>query len=451
MSNQPPPFPSAGASRREFMKRAATATAVAATANVFRTPIYGQSQAPSPGRVIGANTRLVVGVIGMGGRGNTHAASHLAVNNVEVAYVCDVDSGRLAAAQKALEGKAGARAAQGVGDLRRILDDRNVDAISIAAPNYWHAIAAIMGCQAGKHVYVEKPGSHNPFEAETLVAAAEKYRRVVQMGNQRRSIANVREGIQQLHEGVIGRVRFARAWYTNTRVGIGRGKPAPVPASLDWALWQGACPERPYKDNIHPYNWHWHWHYGGGELANNGIHTLDVVRWGLGVDYPKRVTFNGGRYHFDDDQETPDSCTVVFDFGHCGASWDDSSCQPRKGEKLPSVAFYGDKGSMLTFGMADYTIVDLKGQELEKKSGSAPGGTDVPHFQNFADAIRDGKPLNSPISEGQKSTMLCHLGNIAYRTGHTLTIDQKTGRILNDPDAMKLWKREYRPGWEPNV
>lgn len=450
MSKKSPPALAADSTRRQFLKLATTASVVVSAGNVFRTPVYGQGQAPSPGRVIGANDRMVVGVIGMGGRGNTHAKSHLAVNNVEVGYVCDVDSGRLAAARKALEGKSHARAVKGVTDLRRILDDKNVDAISIAAPNYWHAIAAIMGCQAGKHVLVEKPGSHNPHEAEALATAAKKYRRVVQLGNQRRSMANVREGIQKLREGVIGRVRYSRAWYTNTRLGIGRGQPAPVPSSLDWDLWQGPCPERTYKDNIHPYKWHWHWHYGGGELANNGIHTLDVVRWGLGVDYPQRVTFNGGRYHFDDDQETPDSGSAVFDFGHCGASWDFSSCQPRKGEKLPSVAFYGESGSMLMFGMNDYSIFDLQGKDVEKMN-SDRGGGDVPHFQNFADAIREGTPLNSPISEGQKSTMLCHLGNIAYRTGHTLNIDSKTGRILNDREAMKLWKREYRPGWEPTV
>lgn len=433
--------------RRIFVRQAATATAVVAATNLFKTPVYGQTQAPSPGRVIGANDRLVVGVIGLS-RGMAHVAGHLGVKNVEVGYVCDVDSARLAKGKSVVETKQPGGTVKGVGDLRRILEDKNVDAISIATPNYWHAIAAIMGCQAGKHVYVEKPGSHNPYEAEALVTAAQKSKRTVQMGNQRRSYPNLRDGIQRLREGAIGRVLYSRCWYASPRGGIRKGKPAPVPTTLDWKLWQGPVPERPFKDNLVHYNWHWHWLYGGGEMANNGIHTLDLARWGLGVDYPKRVTFLGGRYHFDDDQETPDSGSAVFDFGHCGASWDVSSCNPRKAERGAIVGFYGDKGSMLIGSGNEYTLFDLDGKEIAKKTGRAG---DVPHFQNFADAIREGKPLNSPIAEGQKSTMLCHLANIAYRTGHVLNIDPKTGRILNDPVAMKLWKREYRPGWEPKV
>jgi predicted dehydrogenase len=270
------------------------------------------------------------------------------------------------------------------------------------------------------------------------------------MGNQRRSYANVIEAIQKLREGVIGKVLFSRSYYNGARGSIKKGQPAPVPETLNWQLWQGPTPERPYKDNLHPYNWHWHWHYGGGEMANNGVHALDVCRWGLGVDYPTKVTFLGARYHFDDDQETPDTGSAVYDFGHCGASWDDSSCNARKGEKNPFVSFYGDKGMMTMSGGNDYIVYDLNGKETDKKSGG-PGGGDVPHFQNFADAIRENKPLNSDIREGQKSAQLCHLANIAYRTSSVLNIDPKTGRIIGNPEAQKLWKREYRPGWEPKV
>ncbi|MFA6543545.1 MAG: Gfo/Idh/MocA family oxidoreductase [Limisphaerales bacterium] len=425
-------------SRRHFVQSTGALGAILA---LGRPPAVMPAESPG--------NRVVVGVVGLS-RGMAHVAGHLGVSNVEVAYVCDVDSARLASGLKTAEGKQPSRKTQGVGDFRRILDDKNVDAISIATPNFWHTPAAIMAMQAGKHVYVEKPGSHNPWEAEAIVAAAAKYKRKCQMGNQRRSYANVIEGIQKLREGVIGKVLFSRGYYNAARPSIKKGQPGQPPATLDWSLWQGPAPERPYKDNLHPYNWHWHWHYGGGEMANNGPHGLDVMRWGLGVEYPTKVTFLGARYHWDDDQETPDTGSAVFDFGHCGASWDDSSCNPRKGEKLPFVSFYGDKGMMTMSGSNDYTVFDNAGKEVDKKSGG-PGGGDIPHFQNFSDAIRENKPLNSPISEGQKSSMLCHLANIAYRTSSVLNIDPKNGHILGNPEAQKLWKREYRPGWEPKV
>ena len=389
---------------------------------------------------------LVVAVIGLG-RGRAHIDGHLAVKNVEVGYVCDVDSTRMAAGQARVETKQKARGAKAERDFRRLLENKEIDAISIAAPNYWHAIMAIKGCEAGKHVYVEKPGSHNPFEAEAMVVAAKKYDRRVQMGNQRRSYPKVIEGMQRLREGAIGRLLYARCWYKGARGSIGTGRPAAVPSHLDWALWQGPCPERPYVDNLVHYNWHWRWFYGGGELANNGVHILDLARWGLGVDYPTKVTYLGSRYTFRDDQETPDTGTAQYDFGSCGATWDQSSCHPRKADKAPAITFYGDKGSLTMAGGNDYTLYDLEGKAVTTPGDGRP--SDVPHFQNFADAIREGKALNSPISEGQKSTMLCHLGNIALRTGSVLEVDPKTGRILKNTAAMKLWKREYRAGWEP--
>ena len=435
---------SPSSNRRQFLKQATTATAVTTTAALLRTPVYGQNQAPSTGRVLGANDRLVVAVIGLS-RGRSHISGHAGVKNVEIGYVCDVDANRVKAGQAAAL-KAQSREAKGEGDFRRLLENKDIDVISIAAPNYWHTIMAIMACQAGKQVYVEKPGSHNPFEAEAIVAAAKKYGRPIQMGNQRRSYPMVIEGMQRLREGAIGRVQYSRCWYKSDRGSIGTGKPAPVPAHLDWKLWQGPCPERPFVDNLVHYNWHWRWTYGGGELGNNGVHMLDLVRWGLGVDYPTKVTYLGGRYSFRDDQETPDMGTAQFDFGTCGGSWDQSSTQARKGEQAPAIAFYGDKGSLVMSGGDDYTIFDLDGKQVAKQTGKAE---DHPHFQNFADAIRLGKKLNSPISEGQKSAMLCHLGNIALRTGSVLEVDPKNGRILKNTAAMKLWKREYRAGWEP--
>jgi len=402
----------------------------------------------APGTIRAANKAsnfIRVGVIGLS-RGVAHVRRFAETSGVEVAYVCDVDEKRIARGTKAL--KAGN--AKGVVDFRRILEDDDVDVLSIAAPNFWHAPAAIMAMEAGKHVYVEKPGSHNMAEADMIVAASRKYDRRVQMGNQRRSYPYVREAMERLHEGVIGKVLSAKTWYNNRRGSIGKGKPATPPSELNYELWEGPTPHRPYVDNLVHYNWHWRWHWGGGEMANNGIHSLDVARWGLGVDLPERVTYNGGRYYHDDDQETPDTGEASFHFGDCMASWSGSSCDPRRDEDLPFCKFYGEKGSLVTNGGNDYRILDRDGKELEKKSG--PGGEPA-HFMNFVDAIRDKSvKLNSEIGDAQKSTKLCHLANIAYRTGGSLRCDpSQGGKLIDNPAGEMLWGRDYRMGWKPQV
>ncbi len=421
--------------RRDFVKRTTLFSFGVAAA-----PLLARAQSPkSPGE------KLVVGVMGLG-RGFDHVKALQQIENVEIAYLSDIDETRIAKAQKAAFATSD-KPPKAAKDFRRILDDKEVDAIFIATPNHWHAPAAILGCSAGKHVYVEKPGSHNAREGELLVAAARKNKRVVQMGNQRRSWPGIIEAVEKLRDGAIGEVRSARTWYVNARGSIGRGKPVPVPANIDYDLWQGPAPERPYVDNLVHYNWHWRWHWGGGEIANNGPHAFDLARWGLGVECPVRVTCGGGRYHFDDDQETPDTTVASADFENKVLIWDGSSCHPRNHENLPFVAWYGSNGSMAIYGNG-YRVYDPKGKQISE--GTGPGG-DKSHIENFLKSIRGEAKPNSEIAVGQTSTLLCHLSNIAYRTGHTIQFDPVARKIVGDKAAEKLWGREYRKGWEPKV
>ncbi len=428
-------------SRRHFL-RASAATLAAATA--------ARAQSPS------ANDRLRVAVMGLG-RGMAHVSGWLAVPNVEIAGLCDVDNRRLASAATAVA-RAGQSAEPRLAvDVRALLDDPEIDVLSIAAPNFWHAPATILACAAGKHVYVEKPGSHTGQEAEWMVDAARKHNRLVQQGTQRRSLPAMREAIQRLREGAIGQVRSARCSYTAARGPVTLKKNTPVPDWLDWTLWQGPCPEQPYLDGLVHYNWHWRWHYGGGELANNGVHALDLALWGLDAGWaekhgrpltPLTASCTGGRYHFDDDQETPDTSIAAFDFGPCAAFLDSSSCSQRKGaDQIAFVTFYGDNGS-LSLSSSGYKIFDPAGATTAENE---PPFDDRPHFQNLADAIRIGAPLHCSIDEGQRAARLCHLGTIAHRTRSTLTCHPESGAIQNNDAAQRLWSKEYRDGWEPKV
>ncbi len=423
--------------RRNFLKQSSlltTALAVAGPARPLRA-------ARSPGE------KVLIGVIGCNNRGLNHITGFLSAPNTEIAYVCDVDS-RAAEKGVAAAAKRQQRKPQAAKDFRTMLEDPNLDAVSIATPDHWHAPAAILACAASKHVYVEKPGSHNLHESELILAAARKYKRLVQMGNQRRSWPWVIEAISALRAGELGRVCFARAWYTAHRPSIGHGKPAPIPDWLDYSLWQGPAPERPFRDNILPYHWHWYWNWGTGELGNNGVHGLDLARWGLTVDCPQRVTCGGNRYHFKDDQETPDTCVATFDFGDKGIVWEGQSCDPRGFEGVGfGVNFYGETGSMSIAG-DNCKIYDLNQKVVREIAGRY---NDTLHFANFIEAIRSGDKLNSEIEDGQKSTVLCHLGNIAWRAGRTVNFDPQTRRIVGDKSAAEFCKRAYRKGWEPKI
>jgi predicted dehydrogenase len=384
--------------------------------------------------------------MGMGTRGMQLAPNFEKAAGTEVAYVCDVDRKRSETAAERI-GKIHERKVQPVGDFRRMLDDKNVDVIVVAASNHWHAPATILACAAGKHVYVEKPCSHNPREGELMVAAARKYDRRVQMGNQRRSMPKIQEAIEELRKGAIGKVYFSRSIYANVRPSIGRGKEGPPPEGLDFDLWQGPAPRRPFRDNILHYNWHWFWHWGNGELGNNGVHSIDLSRWGMGVEYPVRVVSSGGRYVHDDDQETPDTHVVSYEFeGDRRITWEGLSCNRGLGLG-PYISFHGTEGT-LVLERNGYVLYDAANKEVRKADGA---GTDDLHILNFLDAVRGKGKLNSEIEEGHKSTLLCHLGNIAHRTGRALRCDPKSGRIADDADAMKLWTREYEKGWEPKV
>jgi predicted dehydrogenase len=383
------------------------------------------------------NDKIVLAFAGVHGRGRDLIRGFSAFEDVEVAAVCDPDQNVVADALKAVN-KRQKRTPRVVTDLRRVLEDREVTALVVATPDHWHALATIWGCQAGKHVYVEKPVSHNLIEGRRMVEAARKYDRVVQVGTQRRSGAHFASAAEFVHSGQLGKVPFARSWIAGNRKTIGRKADAPVPAGVDYNLWLGPAPERPFNPNRFHYNWHWNWDYGTGELGNNGIHALDAARWLLGVDAPLRITSGGGHYFYDDDQQTPDTQIATFDFPGTCLIWEHRiwSKTGFAGEPF-GLALYGEKGTLI-FDKAGWHVED--GVTASDKASDLEGR----HFRNFLDCIRDRKRPNADIEEGHKSTRLCHLGNIAWRVGQTLQLDAETETISNHPKANALLGRSYR-------
>lgn len=421
--------------------------------------ILPQFDAKSYTRILGSNNRINVSVMGVNSRGNALAQNFARQDNCNVIHVCDVDNRAIAKCLTALKERQTVKA-KPYSDFRKSITSKDVDALVIAAPDHWHAPASLMAMEAGKHVYVEKPCSHNPHEGELLVAAAKKYRKVVQMGNQRRSWPNVIAGINAIKKGTIGRVYFGKGWYTNNRQSIGIGKETAVPSWLDWELWQGPAPRKNFKDNLIHYNWHWHWHWGTGEALNNGTHMIDLLRWGMEVHYPSKVSSNGGRYRYKDDWETPDTQIINLDFDNgMTMSWEGRSCNGKDIEgSSVGVMFYGENGSLLIPGGNSYTMFDLKGNVVNKvspaevidaRNKSNPAEElDALHIQNMFDAIRNDSTLNAGVDSGHKSTLLVQLGNIAQRVGRSLDIDSSNGHIINNSAASKLWRRTYEKGWE---
>ncbi|MFZ0733095.1 MAG: Gfo/Idh/MocA family oxidoreductase [Candidatus Sulfotelmatobacter sp.] len=438
------------ATRREFLDALALGAAGLAVA----------STAKSYAQILGSNDRLNFAVIGLNGRGYAHLSSLKANKKAaRISHVCDVDSRILQKFADKTHQEMG-EAPLPEKDFRKILEHKSVDAITIATPDHWHTPIAILGLQAGKHVYVEKPCSHNPAEGAMLVEAQQKYGKLVQMGTQQRSSPHTIEIVGKIHAGLIGRPYYAKAWYSNTRKSIGIGKEIPVPPQLDWDLWQGPAPRRPYRSNVHPYNWHWFRIYGTGETLNNGTHEVDVCRWALGADYPKRVSSSGGRYQFKDDWQFYDTLVTSFEYDDQMLSWEGKSCQGMKlYNRDRGSAIMGTNGTVVV-DRDGYEVYDLEGKKTaEFKTGSETSSSDLLgsdsmtdlHFANFIAGIQKGEKLHAPIAVGNVAVTMLQLSNIAWEVNRELRLDTKDGKIQDDPEALKMWGREYEPGWAPHV
>ena len=436
--------------RRNFIKKTSIGTVAATLAPQV---MIGKN-------ILGANDRIHCAIAGIRSRGKAHAAAIQLQNNAKILYSCDVDDTIID------EHNAWCKNTLGYipkveKDFRKLIENKAIDAIFIATPEHWHAPMTIMAMQAGKHVFVEKPCSHNPYENELLVAAQKKYGKKVQMGNQQRSAITSMMAINDIRNGYIGEIYKGEAYYSNNRGSIGIGKVVPIPKTLDWELWQGPAPRTQYKDNIHPYNWHWFRRWGTGEVHNNGTHEIDICRWALGVDLPESVTSFGGKYTFQDDWEFVDNQQVTFKYpNEKFITWTGHSrglIQPNQPGR--GVTIYGSKG-VIQLDRNFYKAFDLGGNliksEMEGVASKTTdtrgqGGLDVNHVGNFFEAIRKDVSLNAEIKDASISTLLCHLANMAQDAGETLHIDPSTGKVLNNKKVMQHWKRDYAPGWEPSV
>ena len=439
-----PPLISPPSNRRAFLATSA-ATFVATAASLSARNWAAAADSPSE--------KLRVAVMGLRNRGRDHVARFSECADVELVAVCDPDESTVAPALKRLNERQ-TKPPRYEADVRRLLEDRTLDALVIAAPDHWHALATVWACQAGKHVYVEKPVSHNLIEGRRMVEAARKHQRVVQVGTQRRSATWLASAAKYVRDGKLGKIAFARAWITGGRQGIGKLADAPTPSGVNYDLWLGPAPNRPFNPNRFHYNWHWFWDYGTGELGNNGIHALDVVRAILDVDAPQSVTSGGGTYANQDDRQTPDTQIAMFDFGGTCVTWEHRMYSKSGLYGRPwGAVFYGEAGNLI-FDDGGWTVEPpTDGAAAEAKTESASGEKlagekasecEAAHVRNFLDCIKSGAAPNADIAIGHSSTRLCHLGNIAFRTGHRLQFDAASETIADDPAANELLGREYR-------
>ncbi|MEZ5353768.1 MAG: Gfo/Idh/MocA family oxidoreductase [Bryobacteraceae bacterium] len=420
--------------RRYFLMGSAAATAAQST----------WAQSPSD--------KVRVAVVGCGGRGNSHMGAWTTLPNVELAALVDVDDSHSERYIGTLQ-RRGKNPVPTFRDIRKVLEDKNIDAVSLATPNHWHTLQTIWACQAGKDVYVEKPCSHNVFESRQIVAAARKYNRMVQMGSQSRSSPALQEAVQKLRSGEFGEVYMSRGLCFKSRNTIGKTPPEPVPPGVDYDMWTGPAEVHPFTKNRFHYNWHWFWNTGNGDLGNQGIHEVDIARWGLGVTHPTKVSAIGGKFMFDDDQETPNTLTCAYNFEVGGKSkmmtfevrhWfsnhEGGINADRPGNTIGNT-FYGADGYLVIQNYNKYW--SFMGKEGKPGPGRTEGDN---HFENFVSAVRSRKreTLNAEIEEGAISCVLVHLANISYRLGRTLNWDEKTWTVKGDAEANKMLTRAYR-------
>lgn len=427
------------ADRRRFLKLTSAGVAAATTLRAARA---SAKSAPE---------KLVVALIGCGGRGVHDANVFKNTPGVELAYVCDVDQTRRMAAAENLK----VDASKAVDDMRRILDDDGVHAVIVATPDHWHSPASILACDAGKNVYVEKPISHNIRESRLLVDAAQRNGSLVQHGTQSRSTGMMIDAVRLLREGIIGDVLAAKCWNIQRRGSIGRGEEAEPPKEIDYDSWVGPAPMIPYRTNRVHNRWTPWYHFGAGDMGNDGVHDLDYTRWGLGVEeHPSKISAIGGKFYFDDDAEFPDTQQVTFQYPGAGAPgsqrmliYEQRLWTTNYPHNCDSGAeFYGDKGQMFLSRRGKIEVQNAGNERVEV--AVTPGAQDeVSHVANFCDAVRGSAKLNADALTGHLSTSLCHLGNIATRLGRSLSFDPKAEQIVGDDEANSLVRREYREHW----
>ena len=426
--------------RREFLKT----TGIVGAALAVSRPTRARSS---------ANERIRVGLIGPGGMGSSHLRTLLSCDDVEIAWVCDVDKQRLATAAGSVE-SAQNTPFQSTDDLRNVLDDQRVDAVFIATPDHWHAPAAILALNADKHVYVEKPCCHNIHEGGLMTAAVQRSGKLLQVGTQTRSTDVAVEAMQRIHEGEIGEILVAKAWNSQKRRSIGHSTPSDPPAHLDFDTWLGPAPVVSYRKNLLPGVWRWWRNFGCGDIGNDGVHDIDVVGWGMQFEsHPTKVSCHGGKHFFDDDQEFPDTQYAIFEYPHDGRPegrkrqliFEQRDWSPYTQEGYENgAAFYGTNGVLIIGHSVGWRLCGPRNELIAERTGRVDLGA---HHQNFFNCIRgNSAELNADIHAGHRAATLVHLANISARLGRTLEFNPQTEQIINDEQAAPLVRRTYREG-----